>query len=76
MRGRGLLNAIEVQPLDVGGKTVNAMAVCLAMMDLGVLAKPTHDHTIRLAPPLTITADQVDTCVGIIDKAVHQCLSK
>ncbi|KAJ1823061.1 ornithine aminotransferase [Coemansia sp. RSA 2671] len=66
VRGRGLLNAIEVNP--VAGKT--AWDLCLLLRDRGLLAKPTHDTIIRLAPPLTITAEQLDECADIIVKAV------
>ena len=67
VRGRGLLNAIVIK--DEG--ECNAWNVCLKMRDLGLLAKPTHDHIIRLAPPLTITSQQVEEAVGIIEKAIH-----
>jgi ornithine--oxo-acid transaminase len=30
------------------------------MVDVGILAKPTHDTIIRFAPPLTITKDDID----------------
>ncbi|KAJ2515781.1 ornithine aminotransferase [Coemansia sp. RSA 1939] len=66
VRGRGLLNAIEVNPIE--GKT--AWDLCLLLRDRGLLAKPTHDTIIRLAPPLTITEDQLSECVDIITKAI------
>ncbi|KAJ2713539.1 ornithine aminotransferase, partial [Coemansia spiralis] len=66
VRGRGLLNAIEVNPIE--GKT--AWDLCLLLRDRGLLAKPTHDTIIRLAPPLTITAEQLDECVQIILGAI------
>ena len=66
VRGRGLLNAIVIK--DEG--ECNAWNVCLKLRDLGLLAKPTHDHIIRLAPPLTITKEQVEQAVEIIDKAI------
>ncbi|KAJ2849284.1 ornithine aminotransferase, partial [Coemansia brasiliensis] len=66
VRGRGLLNAIEVN--TVPGKT--AWDLCLLLRDRGLLAKPTHDTIIRLAPPLTITAAQLDECVNIIVGAI------
>jgi ornithine--oxo-acid transaminase len=62
IRGRGLMNAIVI---DSKGP-VKAWDLCLRLKDNGLLAKPTHDHIIRLAPPLTITAAQVRECVGII----------
>ncbi|KAJ2841677.1 ornithine aminotransferase, partial [Coemansia erecta] len=68
VRGRGLLNAIEVNHID--GKT--AWDLCLLLRDRGLLAKPTHDTIIRLAPPLTITKDQLDECVDIITKAIEE----
>lgn len=48
VRGKGLLNAVVIRPK--GGKT--AWDVCLAMKNNGVIAKPTHEHIIRFAPPL------------------------
>jgi len=51
IRGRGLLVGIEMQ-----GK---ARPFCERLMELGVLCKETHDHTIRLAPPLVITRDEL-----------------
>lgn len=66
VRGKGLMNAIVIKPKD--GKT--AWDVCLAMKDRGLLAKPTHDHIIRLAPPLVIEDDQLDECAAIIADAL------
>jgi ornithine--oxo-acid transaminase len=36
------------------------------MMEKGLLAKPTHDHIIRFAPPLTITEDALMKAIAII----------
>ena len=55
VRGKGLLNAIVIRPKN--GK--EAWDVCLKMKELGVLAKPTHQHIIRFAPPLVITEEQL-----------------
>ena len=55
VRGRGLMIAVELHP-ETGG----ARAVCERLQDLGLLAKETHDHTIRIAPPLVLSADQAD----------------
>jgi ornithine--oxo-acid transaminase len=62
IRGKGLLNAIVIKPKN--NKT--AWDVCLALMDNGLLAKPTHDHIIRFAPPLVITQDELDEACRII----------
>lgn len=62
VRGRGLLNAIIVEPKD----GVEAWDVCLMLKEKGLLCKPTHRHIIRLAPPLVITKEQLHECVQII----------
>jgi ornithine--oxo-acid transaminase len=58
VRGRGLMIAVELHP-QAGG----ARRYCQALQGLGVLAKETHEHTIRIAPPLVITEGQVDWAV-------------
>ncbi len=55
VRGRGLMLAVELHP-EAGG----ARRYCEALRQSGILAKETHDHTIRLAPPLVIERDQID----------------
>ncbi len=68
VRGRGLLNAIVMDYAKMGGKT--AWHVCLLLKRFGLLAKPTHENIIRLAPPLVITEQQLDECIGIIRRAL------
>jgi len=58
VRGRGLMVAVELHP-EAGG----ARRFCQALQTRGLLCKETHDHTIRIAPPLVITADQIDWMV-------------
>ena len=55
VRGLGLMLAVELVP-DAGG----ARAVCENLAVRGLLAKETHDHTIRVTPPLILTTDQAD----------------
>jgi len=43
----------------------------MALKDNGLLAKPTHDHIIRFAPPLVITKDQVLEAAGIIKRTIE-----
>jgi len=62
VRGKGLLNAAVIKPM----KEKTAWDVCLRMRDNGLLAKPTHDHIIRFAPPLVINEAQVREAVEII----------
>lgn len=66
IRGKGLLNAIVIRPKN--GK--EAWDVCLKMKDLGVLAKPTHQHIIRFAPPLTITEEELRDAIEKIKEAI------
>ncbi|MDP1621431.1 MAG: ornithine--oxo-acid transaminase [Bacteroidales bacterium] len=68
VRGKGLLNAIIIKP--VNGKT--AWDVCMKMRDNGLLAKPTHGHIIRFAPPLVITEEQIHEAVEIIRKSIKE----
>ncbi|RPD39744.1 ornithine--oxo-acid transaminase [Chitinophaga barathri] len=67
VRGKGLLNAIEIRHSDEDA----AWELCLALKENGLLAKPTHGDKIRFAPPLVITAAQIDECVGIIQKSLE-----
>jgi ornithine--oxo-acid transaminase len=67
VRGKGLLNAIVIRPKN--GK--EAWDVCMKMRDNGLLAKPTHQHIIRFAPPLVITEEQLREAIGIIIKSIR-----
>ena len=66
VRGKGLLNAIIIKPKN--GKT--AWDVCLKMAENGLLAKPTHDHIIRFAPPLVISEQELMQAIEIIKKSL------
>lgn len=66
VRGKGLLNAVVIKPKE--GKT--AWDVCLAMKENGLIAKPTHGHIIRFAPPLVINEEQLREAIEIIKKTI------
>jgi len=68
VRGKGLLNAVVVTPKN--GKT--AWDICVALKDNGLLAKPTHDHIIRFAPPLVIDEAELREALGIIRRTFAQ----
>ena len=64
VRGKGLLNAVVIKPMN----GIQAWDVCVRLKENGLLAKPTHDHIIRFAPPLVITEKQLMECIEIIKK--------
>lgn len=68
IRGKGLLNAIV---LDTDKPNLG-MDICMRFAEKGLLAKPTHDYIIRLAPPLVITKAQLDECVQIISSTIEE----
>ena len=65
IRGRGLMIGVELHP-DAGG----ARAYCEKLMGLGILCKDTHEHTIRLAPPLVIKPEEIDWALERIGRAL------
>jgi len=69
VRGKGLLNAIVIDP-SLSPKNRGAWELCLLMKSRGVLAKPTHSNIIRLAPPLIIGPEEVKQVV----KVIGECL--
>ena len=68
VRGKGLLNAVVIKPKN--GKT--AWDVCLKLRDKGLLAKPTHQHIIRFAPPLVINKMELMEAIGIIENTIAE----
>jgi ornithine--oxo-acid transaminase len=65
VRGRGLMIAMEFHP-EMGG----ARPLCEALKDRGLLCKETHQNTIRLAPPLVVTKDQIDWAMERIEAVI------
>jgi len=47
-----------------------AKAVCYALKERGLLCKDTHVRTIRMAPPLVITKEQLDWAVDQLEAAL------
>jgi ornithine--oxo-acid transaminase len=67
VRGKGLLNAIEVNTTE---NSELAWNICLMLKENGLLAKPTHGNKIRFAPPLVITEAQIRECLAIITNTI------
>jgi len=69
VRGKGLLNAVVINDTQ-DSKT--ALNLCHHLMELGVLAKPTHGNIIRLAPPLVIKENELMEVLNRFETAVKQ----
>ena len=67
VRGKGLLIAIEFEP---GPRT--ARSVCEALQREGILCKETHVTTVRFAPPLVITENEIDLIVNAVKKILEK----
>jgi ornithine--oxo-acid transaminase len=69
VRGKGLLNAVVINDTE---ESSTAWNICVALMNNGLLAKPTHGNIIRFAPPLVMTEDQLHECCDIIEKTIKK----
>ncbi|MEO0241688.1 MAG: ornithine--oxo-acid transaminase [candidate division WOR-3 bacterium] len=67
VRGRGLLIGVEIKK-EYGP----ARPFCEKLMKLGILAKETHEQTIRFAPPLVITKEEIDWALERIEKVLTE----
>ena len=65
VRGRGLLIGLELNEAIAGD-------VVVASMHTGLLLNPVRPDVVRLMPPLTVSADEIDRCVEIIDGAIAE----
>ncbi|KAI3645859.1 hypothetical protein MP228_008787 [Amoeboaphelidium protococcarum] len=72
VRGRGLLNAVVI---DESKSDKTAWHICLLLKKNGLLAKPTHQNIIRLAPPLCITEQELKNAVDIFAKTLEEALT-
>jgi ornithine--oxo-acid transaminase len=66
VRGRGLLIGVELKPEAKG-----ARRFCEAMQERGILAKETHEHVIRFAPPLVIDKETIDWALPSIREVLN-----
>lgn len=71
VRGRGLLVGLMINP-----RYYSAREICLRLLQLSVLSKETHGTVIRLAPPLVITKEQIDTVIVAISRALTEAETK
>ncbi len=60
----------HTQVIRDAGDGVSAWDVCVRLRDAGLLTKPTHGDTVRLAPPLVMSDEQMAEAAGVIQRAV------
>ncbi|KAL5364427.1 pyridoxal phosphate-dependent transferase [Aspergillus floccosus] len=70
VRGKGLLSAIVIDESKANGHS--AWELCLLMKQKGLLAKPTHQNIIRLAPPLVITEEEIQQALRIVAESASE----
>jgi ornithine--oxo-acid transaminase len=66
VRGRGLWAGVDIDPAAKTGREVS-----MALRDQGVLCKETHERTLRIAPPLVITTEEIDHAVDALAAALQ-----
>ena len=66
IRGKGLLIGVELKPEAQG-----ARRFCEALQERGILAKETHEHVIRFAPPLVIDKETIDGILPTIREVLN-----
>ncbi|WP_121712064.1 ornithine--oxo-acid transaminase [Streptomyces sp. E5N91] len=64
-RARGLWAGVDVDPALGSGREISER-----LMREGILVKDTHGSTIRLAPPLTVTAEELTGALGTLEKVL------
>jgi ornithine--oxo-acid transaminase len=65
VRGRGLWAGVDIDPANKTGREVS-----MALRDQGVLCKETHERTLRIAPPLVITREEIDHAMDALAAAL------
>ncbi len=65
VRGRGLWAGIDIDPTAKTGREVS-----MALRDQGVLCKETHERTLRIAPPLVISREEIDYAIDALANAL------
>ena len=81
VRGRGLLIGMELVKDRYRKEPAHELgaAVGRRCMELGAslnIARQSSSHIFRIAPPLTVTRDQIDTAMAILDQALTECVNR
>jgi len=67
VRGKGLLTAFEMHDAPA----LDGHNVSVALLEKGVYAKETHHSTVRVAPALTVSADQIDRIADAVESVIE-----
>lgn len=70
MRGLGLWAGVDIDPSLGSGRQMS-----LRLAERGVLVKDTHGATLRFAPPLVVTAQEIDWAVGQLAAVLREAAS-
>jgi ornithine--oxo-acid transaminase len=73
VRGKGLFVALVIDESKTNGRT--AWQLCLLFKKRGLLAKPTHENIIRLAPALVISKEDLEKGISIIKACLDEFLT-
>jgi ornithine--oxo-acid transaminase len=65
VHGRGLWAGVDIDPELMTGREA-----CEALLAEGILVKDTHGSTIRFAPPLVVTPDEIDLAVDALARVI------
>lgn len=71
VRGIGLWAGVDIDPTLGTGR-----AICERLLTKGVIAKDTHGQTIRMAPPLVITREEIDQAVDALEAVLDEARSE
>ena len=72
MRGRGLFIGIELDPVAPGAWFESGPDVVNRCMEHGLLINATQQTVLRLAPPVTITTDELDGGLATLEKVLGE----
>ncbi len=67
VRGAGLWVGMELDPA-----LADARRICERLAERGLLTKETHDTVVRFAPPLTITRQELDWGLDVVEQTIRE----
>jgi len=76
IKGKGLLLGIELNPteMQISEGQTPALALCIALNEIGLLTVPAGVNTLRLLPPLNVTKEHIDEAFAMVQQAITSLL--